>query len=85
MKHHNSTAGYDVYNHGKILKLILNLSFYFVEYKNSDLYNSLVPVNQPSCFIQFFIPEDGPRGPKHVVNEHRLSCVDLFVIRFTVT
>ena len=22
------------------------------------------------------MPEDGPRGPKHVVNKHRLNCAD---------
>ena len=34
-------------------------------------------VNQTLYFyIVFYIPEDGPRGPKHAVNKHRLSCVD---------
>jgi hypothetical protein len=36
---------------------------------------SLHHANQTLCFILFFIPEDGPRGPKHVVNN-----IDLFVV-----
>ena len=62
-------------NHRWILKLILNPSFHSHACK-IEVSVILVLVYQPLCFVQFFVPEDGQHGPKHVVNKHRRNCVD---------
>jgi hypothetical protein len=58
-------------------KMNSKLKFSIKWMQNWDTTYSLVLVYQTSCFYTvFFIPENGSRGPKHVVNKHRLSCVN---------
>jgi hypothetical protein len=71
--HHNIAASSDVYKENcKINLKIIFFALTSVESRYQSFTGFCIPT-----FVSywFFIPEDGPRGPKHVVNKHQLSSI----------